>query len=285
MRALRDSARLVGHPDALRRELSQYGYLFLRGQLPSARVGDVATDMTRVLMRHGVVADETGRMTRRGRRLLVDGRITAAVHDDLQSLESLHRLVCDAAVAAVVRALLGPAFVHPQRLIRTTVPVRFGGPVSPAVHRDYPAWRVPDMLTAWCPLSPCPPERGGLCVWESSHRLGLNHPSSLSGDRWATAAYRPGDMLLLHCFTVHGTLPNLTRHARLSVDSRWQRLSDPVPSWATRPDRSAGWEPYTRGWSTTAWVSIPESATVVADDEEWEPLTELPPSTLLDWPV
>ena len=266
---------------ALRREMSKHGYLFLPGLIPADEVNMVARQVAQVLMRFGIVDDESGYINGKRNQFLVDGKITDPVYADLQALEDLHRLVCNSQVQHVIFGLLGESFVHPQRIIRTTIPVGHGGPGCPAVHRDYPTWRVSDMITVWCPLSPCPPERGAICILEGSHRAGLYHPYDLNDSNWKTSSYEPGDVLLMHCYTAHGALPNETNCARFSVDSRWQRLSDPAPHWSAMPDRGKKWDWYTRGWAHKKWVLVPETATLVTDEVEWRPLKRLPQSVIL----
>ncbi len=48
------------------------------------------------------------------------------------------------------------------------------------------------------------------------------------GGRWLTTEYEPGDLLLFSMATIHASLDNKTDRVRLSSDSRYQRVSDPV---------------------------------------------------------
>ena len=71
---------------------------------------------------------------------------------------------------------------------------------------------------------------------------------------WASASYRPGDVLVFHSLTVHWAPPNRGERLRLSCDYRYQLASDPVVEgsllphyWPTIP----GWDVLTNGWSTT----------------------------------
>lgn len=88
----------------------------------------------------------------------------------------------------------------------------------------------PDAWTAWIPLGECPRALGGLAVMRGSHRRG---PLPHAGDRctrvpegqpWACADYEPGDVLLVHCHTLHRALRNRdpAGRLRLSADFRFR---------------------------------------------------------------
>lgn len=284
MHELTDS--LTGHddPGVVLGQMRQHGYVYFRGLLSSESVGKAASDMLEVLAEHKWTrwGDRDGHLTRRMRWVGTSPDGFRSVYKGLQACESLHRLVRETAIRSVVEDLMGPALVHPQRIVRTTLPVRAGGPAAPAVHRDFPSWRIPDMLTVWLPLLPIPRERGGLCVLTGSHRDGLNTPTDLATDhRWATTDYQPGDVLLLHCYTVHGALPNTTGLLRLSVDARWQPRTQPVPEWVCQPDGGGTWSELVTSWSTDEWIRLPPDAVIETDQSGWSPLPALPPSRLL----
>ena len=44
---------------------------------------------------------------------------------------------------------------------------------------------------------------------------------------WLTADYRPGDLLVFHSLMIHRALPNTSDRIRLSLDTRYQPLSEP----------------------------------------------------------
>ena len=88
----------------------------------------------------------------------------------------------------------------------------------------------PNAWTAWIPLGECPRELGGLAVMPGSHRRGpLPHAGDHctrvpEGQPWACADYDPGDVLLVHCQTLHRALPNRdpAGRLRLSADFRFR---------------------------------------------------------------
>ena len=91
----------------------------------------------------------------------------------------------------------------------------------------------PNAWTAWIPLAECPRELGGLAVMRGSHRRGpLPHAGDHctrvpEGQPWACADYEPGDVLLVHCHTLHRALPNRdpAGRLRLSADFRFRPAS------------------------------------------------------------
>jgi hypothetical protein len=282
MDAMRDSAATEA-PDVLLDRLRQDGYVLVRDALPHGLVDRAAEELVGVLATFGWTrtAGEDGRLRRRPFFRRPDEDRFLRMYRALQACESLHVLLGDDAVRVPVEHLLGPSVAHPQRIVRTTLPVSRGGPRSPAVHRDFPSWQIEDMITAWVPLLDCPTRRGGLAVLAGSHRdRSGDLPEDFAGAGWATADYRRGDLLLFHCYAAHGALPNRTRSVRLSADSRWQRLSTPVPSDVLEPVTGGAWSDYTDGWESTASVSVDEHA--VIDWVRKSDVDGLPPSPLLD---
>ena len=87
----------------------------------------------------------------------------------------------------------------------------------------------PDDSTASIPARRVPEALGGLAVMRGSHRLGRStcrrplHPCA-QGHPWACADYEPGDVLLVHCLTLHRAIPNRdpAGRLRLSADFRYR---------------------------------------------------------------
>ncbi len=106
------------------------------------------------------------------------------------------------------------------------------------LHTDIAYWHTCSsrkMLTAWVPLTPCPPARGALTVVPGSHRWSENDDlagfwNDESGDALATVEapsgatreivtldLEPGQVSFHHCRTVHGSGPNCTDSPRCAV--------------------------------------------------------------------
>ena len=87
----------------------------------------------------------------------------------------------------------------------------------------------------------------GLTLAVRSHQLGLlehvEHETAYSyifrgrkqrgvpleriSQGWLTTDYRPGDFLIFHSLMIHRALPNISDRIRLSLDARYQPISEP----------------------------------------------------------
>ena len=231
MDELADSRGLAGDPASLRARLAADGYLFLRGLLPQDRVRAAGERVAEALRAGGWTAAGSPRLKPGAGPLeaLADPSYRTAV----TSL-AFNALPYLAPLRATVRRILGPAaFSYPVKVLRAVAPESLSDRTAGRyTHRDYQGAGVQDMLTTWIPLADIPVELGGLAVRPGGHRDRPRPPRLLSaGERdWATADYRPGDVIIFHCLTPHAALPNVGRRLRLSGDFRWQQPGRPVPS-------------------------------------------------------
>ncbi|MFD7666062.1 phytanoyl-CoA dioxygenase family protein [Streptomyces sp. NPDC059788] len=236
-----DSGRLLDDPAALKRLLAQDGYLCLPGLLRTA-VDDVARDVLAVARDAGWVRPA---QDGRGPADTVPGTAVwppdprfHAVHHRAWRLRSVHALMHHPALLDLMAALLGETvLVHPRKVLRLVHPKGPGAPPESGWHQDLPGVQgSPRTLTVWTPLIP-----GSLSpeVRPGSHRHG-ELPMRLSNDAivgWETetapgpvhhGSLRPGDILVLDAATVHRGMPNTGSGLRMSLDCRYQPLSDPV---------------------------------------------------------
>lgn len=282
MDELRDASAVFDEPAALHGRMAEDGYLFFRRLINHDAVGTASHAVTEMLRRHGLV--KAGGRPQRGALARTDRRYWD-LYRDLQAQEPVHRLPFDPALRQLMRTLAGDrVFAHPCRIIRTVWPESLGGPSAPNVHRDYPNWRIPDMFTTWIPFRCCPPERGGLCMLQGSHRQDLACTQTLRSTEsgWATTDYQPGDVLVFHAYTVHAAPPNRTDVVRLSCDYRWNDAQTPTPHWTLLPDGNiGGWAELTAGWAQTGWVTPPPDVVSFMDEAELPELAELPPSRFI----
>jgi hypothetical protein len=49
----------------------------------------------------------------------------------------------------------------------------------------------------------------------------------IPADSWATTDYYPGDVLIIHPATPHGSTPNRSKRCRVTMDTRVQSANDP----------------------------------------------------------
>jgi Phytanoyl-CoA dioxygenase (PhyH) len=275
---LRESQDVLDDTDELRGRFIEEGYLFLRGVIAPTLVVCARSEPLGVLQACGVVTDTGLPVARRAspwiRWLVPRTEHEARTMVALQRALGVHTLTHDPHVESLVARLLDePIFLHPRTIVRVVVPerVQVGSHVEP--HQDFRYLQgSPDFVICWVPLGAYREQHGGLRVLSASHHEGLR-PVQTRGDqlavpvlasdpRWRAAAYRPGDVLMMHGLTIHGALANRGTRPRLTLDFRFQAVRDPIAREALRApypcapgidvdDPSA--------WSFDPWLRIPSS--------------------------
>lgn len=114
----------------------------------------------------------------------------------------------------------------------------------------------------WTPILDCPIGSGTLELLPRSHKNGVRpfRPSAQNGgleticgpdEEWVTGDMRPGDLLIFGCLTVHRGAPNISRTLRLSVDFRFQPLSEPACANGFESGSDAeNWDTIYSRWTT-----------------------------------
>ncbi|MFN8006885.1 MAG: phytanoyl-CoA dioxygenase family protein [Terriglobia bacterium] len=235
------SNHLIHDFDKLNQVFYEEGYLFFRNVLDVNAVEEVKQDFLRVLQEQGVV--KTGESepvwTGAGLEQIDDNPLYALdSYQELLELESS-------------RKLFEKIFGEPVFLYRNT-DIRFALPnderhLTPP-HQDHFFIRQTNRFrTAWIPLMNINRDMGGLATAQRSHWLGLldhvEHETAYSyifrgrkqrgvpveqvASAWLTADYRSGDLLIFHSLTIHRALPNRSDRVRLSLDARYQPISEP----------------------------------------------------------
>ncbi len=235
MTELEDAGTDVGDPAAVRARLAADGYVFARGLLDPAEVGAIGRRGMATLQTAGWTAPGADPVTAPAclpvRAVAMRDAFGDPAYHRLALDPGLHRLAFESPLADLMHRLLGPmALCYPLKIPRVVYPAalvpRHPGAVA---HHDYRA--VQDLFTCWVPLVDTPQALGGLALRPGSQRTATVAHRVL--DRlppgWATADYRPGDVLLFHCLTAHGALPNRTDRLRLSAELRWQTADRPAP--------------------------------------------------------
>jgi ectoine hydroxylase-related dioxygenase (phytanoyl-CoA dioxygenase family) len=109
-------------------------------------------------------------------------------------------------------------------------------------HQDNAYWCLEPAsgLTIWIALDAADAENGGVNYLRGSHRLGLlpHQPSYAPGSSQTimslpaldcvTPALAPGDALVHHCLTIHGSSANRSGRARRGVTLQYQGASAQV---------------------------------------------------------
>jgi hypothetical protein len=268
VKALRDSTKLADAGAALRLRMREDGYVFIQGVIDPKLIRTVRTDVLNVLRKaEWIGPSDTPQPLVGGQE---DPRYWAGF-GGVQSLESFHQLAYDNRLSAIMSALIGPDMypwpgkapymIWPERLAGRSGG-RHAGP-----HQEGVRWS-PDVLSTWISIGRTPMEKGPLAVLPGSQRLGYlpgyGYGQFEFGPEWATSPFEPGDIIVFHNFTLHGSLPNLTDTLRLSCAFKWQSARYPAPEDAALPVRHPGvpgWDSLTKGWSSTRWITPPSNAT------------------------
>ena len=238
---LQTANHLLNDFDKLSALYLEEGYLFFRNVLNEPAVLRAKQEFVRVLQQQGVAkADESEAIwTGAGLDQIDDDALYALDgYQELLDLDSTRRFV-------------EGIFAEPVFMYRN-VDIRFALPndekhLTPS-HQDHFFIRQTERFrTVWIPLTPIERKVGGLAVAARSHHRGLlehvEHETAYSyifrgrkqrgvplesiGQTWLTADYRPGDMLVFHSLMIHRALPNTSDRIRLSLDTRYQPLSEP----------------------------------------------------------
>lgn len=281
-----DSTALTNDGPALAERMRRDGYLFLRGLVPQA---DIAALQRQI----GAIAREAGWLRR-------DAPVDEALADPagfcvdpepaylaalrrINHLEAYHALKHHPALMGVMERLLdGPVFPHPRVLMRNIFPSR--EEFTTKAHQDYPNVQgTTEVYTAWMPLIDCPPDVGPLQVAAGTHggeiydfdigagAGGIEITAAFEG-AWVSSGFRQGDVLLFHSLTVHKGLPNRSRHLRMSMDVRYQRVDAPFnPDNANADAQPLSWESIYAGWTSDElkyyWTRLPLNE--VGFDRQW----------------
>ena len=267
MEPLMDSTDLLGDGPALRARAAAEGYLFLPGLLPRDLIAGIRGDVLEILADAGWIRGDAPR----------DAAIAdlANFHAEPEpefldvfyrqlSLRSINALAHHPALVGLFETLFdAEVFVHPRHIMRNMFPAR--PEFTTPAHQDHPLVQGPrDHYAAWIPLGDCPAEMGGYSLAPASHTggwydfepaLGIGQMEIVDlPARWVHGPTRMGDVLLHHAMLVHRGVANRSRAIRLSVDYRYQRLTDPVVDRALMPSlQRCDWETLYRGWDDAAY--------------------------------
>ncbi|UAJ79516.1 phytanoyl-CoA dioxygenase family protein [Leifsonia sp. ZF2019] len=267
LRPFRDSTDLLGSGELLRRRADEDGYLFFRQLLPRADVERVRRAISEVLVTEGSLVDaESGAVDRAhvdaipADLMRQDIGISESAYVAVQRVQDMHRLPHHPALLALYRDLFDDeVFVHPRHIVRAMT----GHPAlrpTPA-HQDFPLIQgTQNTWTAWFPLADTPLERGPLSVLRGSHRQGYIPIAPAEGaglieailcdeDDWVGGAFEAGDVLTFPSLLVHRAVPASARDTiRLSLDIRFQPVSEPVEERSLSNHSDHSWEEIYEGW-------------------------------------
>jgi hypothetical protein len=263
MQQFTDSSDLIHDGAALAERMRRDGYLFLRGLLPRAdvaalqrQIGEIARDaawLRRDQPVESAIADLSG--------FCVDPDPTyLQTLRRINRLEDYHALKHHPALIGLFERMLGgPILPHPRVLMRNIFPAR--EEYTTKAHQDFPNVQgTTEVYTAWMPLIDCPMEVGPLQVAVGSHTAGVYDFGIAGGaggieikdkleGRWVSGAFSVGDVLVFHSMAVHKGVPNRSDRLRMSMDVRYQLVSEPFNIDNANPDgQPLSWQEVYAGW-------------------------------------
>jgi hypothetical protein len=286
MQTFIDSSDLMHDGAALAARMRRDGYLFLRGLLPRSDIAGVQRQI-------GEIARDAGWLQR-------DQPVEAAVADlagfcvdpdptYLQTLRRINRLEDyhalkhhPALIGLFERMLGGPILPHPRVLMRNIFPAR--DEYTTKAHQDFPNVQgSTEVFTAWIPLIDCPMAVGPLQIAAGSHTQGVFDFQIAAGaggieitnpleGRWVSNGFTQGDVLIFHSMAVHKGVPNRSDRLRMSMDVRYQLVSEPFNADNANADgQPLAWDDIYAGWRSDAlkyyWRRLP--LTVKPFDPVW----------------
>jgi hypothetical protein len=258
-----DSTDLIPHGPALAERMRRDGYLFLRRLLPPDAIRPVQRQVAQIARTDGwlrpdrpledAIADPTG--------FCVDPDPTYL--DTLRRinhLEDYHALKHHPALITMLERMLGgPILPHPRVLMRNIFPAR--EEFTTKAHQDFPNVQgTTEVFTTWIPLIDCPMEVGPLQIATGSHTKGVFdfHIGAGAGGieitdplegTWACNDFAQGDVLIFHSMAVHKGIPNRSDKLRMSMDVRYQLVSEPFNADNANADgQPLSWDDIYNGW-------------------------------------
>jgi phytanoyl-CoA hydroxylase len=215
------------------------GYYLARGVYSVAVLQELEQDFDRMVAQLERSGENVNARWRGDSMDELDGGTSTVIHT-----HNVHRYSArwmkafqDEGFVRLVREIIGPDIVlHHSKLFQK--PPRSGAPFP--IHQDW--WYFPTrhdtMIAATVFLSGGDESTGGMRVYPGSHKLGrlrnsagLSTSESLEPYPLAQATpvdARRGDVLFFSYFTLHGSLPNRSEHARKSVLVQMHSGSDYV---------------------------------------------------------
>ena len=277
MLTFQDSTALCGDGPALAERMRADGYLFLRALLPAPRL-------------HALQA-EIGALAREAGWLRADRPVADAIADPaglcvdpqpryletlrrINGIEEYHALKHDPALIGLFERMLGgPVFPHPRVLMRNIFPAR--DEFTTKAHQDFPNVQGTEAVyTAWIPLIDIDMATGPLQVAAGTHASGEVYDFDIGAGaggveitapfpgQWVSGAFALGDVLIFHSMTVHKGVPNRGERLRMSMDVRYQRVSEPFNPDNANPDgQPLGWDEVYADWRSEElqyyWKRLP----------------------------
>jgi hypothetical protein len=258
-----DSTEVQEDGAELNRRMARHGYLFVRRLLPAELLESLRLQLLELATAGGWVSTEASL-----EEAIADLSSFCVepqpdyneVYHRMYKLPAFHALQHRPELLELLERMCGePAMPHPRMIGRTIFPDREAY-TTPA-HQDFiPIQGSAETYTAWVPLHDLPAELGGLQVAAGSHTRGIYdfRPSGGAGGleitdplegTWASTPFAQGDVLFFHSMCAHKGLPNHGRALRMSMDARYQRISDSIDGGSLQPHiKPVTWDEIYADW-------------------------------------
>ena len=266
MQPFLDSTDVVNDGLELRKRAQRDGYLFISGLLPTDVLENLRMQCLEVARDAGWVKKDT---PLEDAIADLDGFCVEpqpeymGVYFHMYKLQEFQALQHHPNLIRVMEGILGePVMPHARIIGRTIFPQREVFTTPP--HQDFiPIQGTADTYTAWIPLSDIPSELGGLQIASGSHRHGIYDfkPAMGAGGiavtnplegTWVNNPFKQGDVLIFHSMAVHKGVSNASDKLRMSIDARYQKISDPIAPGSLLPHaQPAEWEDIYADWPTS----------------------------------
>jgi hypothetical protein len=263
MKPFLDSTDVVGDGSELDKRMQRDGYLFVRGLLPADLLENLRLQLLELARQGGWVKGgtplEDGIADLDGFCLEPEPKYNEVYHR-MYKQPDFHAMQQHPNLIDLLERMTGEKIVaHPRVIGRTIFPQREAYTTPP--HQDFvPIQGAADTYTAWFPLSTLSAEMGGLQIAAGSHLHGVYdiRPSLGAGgmeiidpiaDTWVSNPFEQGDVLFFHSMVVHQGVSNSGESLRLSMDGRYQKLSDPINPDSLMPHiKPVTWEEIYADW-------------------------------------
>ena len=263
MQPFLDSTEIAPQAEELKRRMARDGYLFLRQLLSADMLEELRLKMLAIGHDAGWVVGNAplarGVADLEGFCVEPEPKYMQ-VYERFYALPEFHAVQHHPDLLGLLERMVGePVMPHPRIIARIIFPQRDAF-TTPA-HQDFvPVQGAVDTYTAWIPLSDMPDELGGLQLAAGSHQSGIYdfRPALGAGGmeiidplegKWVHTPFEQGDVLLFHSMTVHKGMPNTTECLRLSLDARYQKITDPIEAGSLEPhSQPNAWERVYADW-------------------------------------
>ena len=249
MQPFLDSTDVVNDERELRERAERDGYLFIRGLIPTDVLENLRMQCLEIARDAGwvktdspledAIADLEGFCVEPQPEYM-------GVYFRMYKLQEFQALQHHPNLIGVIERILGePAIPHARIIGRTIFPQREVFTTPP--HQDFiPIQGTANTYTAWIPLTDIPSELGGLQIASGSHRHGVYDfkPAMGAGGiavtnplegTWVNNSFKQGDVLIFHSMAVHKGVSNSSNRLRMSIDARYQKISDPIAPGSLLP--------------------------------------------------